>query len=521
MAPIKISLSIYLLKTTALIEVQNLFTGRNATQLINGLDGQFIDFPSPSNPPNWFRAVSNHLASPGAFNIRGQSTAGMILIPRKTRHFAISFGHAWQYLKSPWLEPDFGRTVALGTVPPDQVIEVNSEQVFAKFHVAKERAPRATSYREFGIDSERDLVGAVEGMASDTAFGTVIRGATSLRVNIPINTIGTVLDKSLKLFSNPTYRTKYPSIDNLLPVSDDTVNTSLDNLLDADLKSGQAKKDAVLIAPSFRRGDAISADSFAFGRRLGNPALAPYLSFGSWEYYLQKNKSTPTLDLAKATSVHMFDAAGEIFESRKVYECLGYEVSLNGKPHILSSGVWYAADATFTAEIDTLLRAISAPALALPAWDGKQREDDYNNRCCMKGSGRLLMDKKIVHYGGAQSKFEFCDFMDIKNRILFFAKHPSTSAACSHFVEQVNRTIDLLFSSDGTFRSKLKKTIIKNHVSAPLAWLDQRPRPGEWQMCLVALGRIKEKLPLFAKCSVAKLSRDLDRAGHRLMYIAV
>jgi uncharacterized protein (TIGR04141 family) len=356
MAPIKISLSIYLLKTTALGEVQNLFAGRNATQLTNGLDGQFIDFPSPSNPPNWFRAVSGHLAKPSAFNIRGQSTAGMILIPRKKRHFVISFGHAWQYLKPSWLEP---------------------------------------------------------------------------------------------------------------------VVTSLDNLLDADLKSGQAKKDAVLIAPSFRRGDATSADSFAFGRRVGNPALAPYLSFGSWEYHLQKNKGTPTLDLAKSTSVHMFDAAGEIFESRKVYECLGYEVSLNGKPHILSSGVWYAADATFTAEIDTLLGAISAPTFALPVWDGKQREDDYNDKCCVKGSGRLLMDKKLVHYGGAQSKFEFCDFMDIKNRILFFAKHPSTSAACSHFVEQVNRTIDLLFSSDGTFRSKLKRTIIKNHAGAPVAWLDQ------------------------------------------------
>jgi hypothetical protein len=40
-------------------------------------------------------------------------------------------------------------------------------------------------------------------------------------------------------------------------------------------------------------------------------------------------------------------------------------------------------------------------------------------------------------------------------------------------------------------------------------------------MCLVALGREKNKLPLFAKCSVARFSKDLDRASHPLMYFAV
>jgi uncharacterized protein (TIGR04141 family) len=521
MAQIKIGLSIYLLKTTALSKVQDLFSSRNAVQLTNGLDGQFIDFPSPSNPPNWFRALSGHLANPGAFNITGQSTAGMILIPRKTRHFVISFGHAWQYLEIPWLEPEFGRQVALGTIPPDKVIEVNSEQVFAKFHAAKERAPRATSIREFGLDSERDLVGAVEGKAADKVFGTVIRGATSLRVSIPINTLGAVLDKSLNYFASTAYRRKYPAIDNLNAISDQTVIDGLDQELDKDLKTGTAKNDAVLFAPSFLRGDATSADGFVLGRLSANPAIAPYLTYGSWERHLSKSGQTPTLATAKTTPVHMIDAAGDSFEKRTVYECLGYEVSSGGKQYVLSSGVWYAADAQFVVSIDSLLAAIGAPAFRLPAWDGKQDEAQYNIACCKGPSGRLLFDRNIISYGPPRSKFEFCDFMDPTKKILFFAKNPSTSSACSHFVEQVHRTIDLLFSSDGGFRSKLKAAIRRTYPGTSVTWLNQRPKPGEWQMCLVALGRKKEKLPLFAKCSVAKLSRDLDRAGHPLMYVAV
>ena len=459
MASIKISLSIYLLKTTALSKVEELFASRNPSPLTNGLDGQFINFPAESKEPNWFRAVRDHLENAGRYNIRGQAPGGMILLSRGGRHFAITFGHAWQHLELAWLEPDFGRHVALETIPPDKVLEVNSEQVFAKFHAAKERAPRASSYKAFAIESDRDLVGAVEGVPADTTFGNVIRGSASLRAKIPMNTLGTLLDRALKHFANTNYRKRYPDIDNLIPISDDVAIASLDRQLDLDLKSGLAKKEAVLFAPSFRRGDASSADGFVFGRLLETPAIAPYLTYEFWERHLKGRDETPTLALAKSPRVHMMDAAGEAFEKRSVYECLGYELSNNGKPHIISSGQWYAADTQYVKGIDTVLKNIPSPSFTLPAWNGIQNEAEYNVSCCKKASGRLHFDKDIIHYGGKQSKFEFCDFMDPKKRILFFAKIPSRSSDCSHFVEQVSRTVELLFSSDGGFRSKLKASM--------------------------------------------------------------
>lgn len=521
MSPLKISLSIYLLKTTAHSDIQKLFDSLRTTQLTNGLDGQFISFPSPSKEPTWFRAVREHLPIPVTYNIRGQVPAGMILLHRAGRQFVITFGHAWQYLEIPWLEPDFGRTVALGAIPPNKVLEVNAEQVFAKNHSAKERAPRATSIREFGVESDRDLVGAVEGEPFDPAFGSVLRGATSLRLKIYINTVGIVLDKSLKLFASTSYRSKYPDIDNLVSVSDPNVIDLLDKALEKDILSGKTKTDAVLFAPSFRRGDAPSADGFVFGRRAGSIAIAPYLSYSSWERHLLKSRLTPTLALAKATAVHMIDAAGDTFESRNVYECLGYEVTYGGKQYILSSGVWYAADSQFVLAIDKVLKNIASPKFKLPNWNETDNEGEYNESCCIKGSGRLHFDKNIIHFGPPQSKFEFCDFMDPKNKILFFAKIPSKSAGCSHLVEQVSRTVELLYSSDNGFRMKLKKAIAKTYPGTSTSWLDTRPKPGDWAMCLVALGRKREDLPLFAKCSVAKLSKTLDRGGHPVIYAAV
>ena len=51
-------------------------------------------------------------------------------------------------------------------------------------------APRASSVQEFGVQFDRDLVASVEGGVpsnSSVRWGRKIRGATSLRVEIPFS----------------------------------------------------------------------------------------------------------------------------------------------------------------------------------------------------------------------------------------------------------------------------------------------------------------------------------------------
>lgn len=515
--PDKIPVSIFLLKPKGVPEVEKLFV--NSVPLTNGLNGLFVTFPSSGKEPAWFTAVREHIATGSITPVQGQSPAGMMLLKRGASNFALTFGHAWQYLELSWLEPDFGRRVALETISPDNMIEVDSEQVFAKFHNARERAPRATSIKEFGIESERDLVGVVEGEPSDPTLGKVIRGGTSLRVKTSLAGLNFVLSTCQVLFSRNTYHKNYPYIDNLMPVGDATLIDTLDKLLDNDLVSGKAKKQAVLVAPSFRRGDMDSADAFAFGRKTSGQATSPYLQYGSWEIYLSGRNETPSLEAAKQTKIHMFDEGGDIFETRNVYDCLGYETSLSGLSYVLSSGHWYSADASFTKSVEGALSKIPSPPYSLPAWDQIIDEDEYNRLC--SNSGILLFDRKIVSFGGGHSKFEFCDFMDPKRRILFFAKITGRSCDSSHLVEQVNRTVELLFSSDNGFRKKLKSAMTKHYGNVSNSWLDQRPRPGDWSLCLVSMGRTLDKLPLFAKCSIARLQKNLDHAGHPLMCAAV
>lgn len=47
------------------------------------------------------------------------------------------------------LERDFGRRVALNSIAKNGLVEIRAEQVFARWHLASDRAPRASAVEEF------------------------------------------------------------------------------------------------------------------------------------------------------------------------------------------------------------------------------------------------------------------------------------------------------------------------------------------------------------------------------------
>jgi uncharacterized protein (TIGR04141 family) len=127
----------------------------------------------------------------------------------------------------------------------------------------------------------------------------------------------------------------------------------------------------------------------------------------------------------------------------------------------------------------------------------------------------------MIHFGGGQSKFEFCDTLHLKSRTMYFAKIVSKSSGMSHLVEQVRRTSELSFALDGGFRKQLKTVFKKHYPKENSSWLDVRPRADDWNLCLVSLGRPANSLPFFAKCALVKVTRDLTVRGHHVSFLKV
>lgn len=518
----KLTLTIFLLKPNKLPSLQSAFSGRTSYPLIAPLDGFFISLPSPQGPPSWLDPVSSLVATATPLALLGQSPAGVLVIQRMNRVFVVTFGHAWQQLKDDWLEIDFGRRVALNSIPRDQVVEIKADQVFAKWHVANERAPRASSVDEFGVEFDRDLVGVIGGVPDKSLgaiFGKSIRGGTSLKVSIPFNTLEAVLDIAAKQFDSDVYRTVWPEIDTIMPVANDALIGQLEGQLDADLLAGKAKSKIVLFIPT-RRDEVTSAtESYVLGRKSKYPHQTPYLTFETWISYSQSHALPLSVKEAKNIPIHVLDDLKNEFQSNTVFECLGYELSVSGRPYFLSGGTWYEVVASFLKKIDNTAKDIPLPRANVVMWNPGENERAYNTRCA-QAKKYLFFDAKNVPYGGGQSKFEFCDFLDPKTKTLFFVKIATQSSGISHLVEQVRRTAELLFDTDGEYRTRLSDVFKKEHPNADREWLKSRPNNHEWKLCMVSLGKDVSKLPFFARCGVVRAFNDLRRRGHSVSFTA-
>jgi uncharacterized protein (TIGR04141 family) len=431
----------------------------------------------------------------------------------------VSFGHECQRIEDGWLELDFGRRVALNSIPPDKVLEIRAEQVFARWHLASERAPKASALMEFGVELDRDLVSTIEGLSSVAELGKLVRGSASLRLAIDLGDLLPVLSKAKERFESEDYKKHWPEIDNLSMVKDHATLNALDAELDKDFLTGTATKAIVLFTPNQRRGENTVVDSYIFGRKSKGAATSPFLTFAEWANYASTNKLQLDVAAARSTPVHFLDEAKEEISAGSVYDCFGYELTLTGKTYVLSSGIWFEAVDDFVRRINKAVLGIPEPAQKLTAWDGKSSEGDYNRT--QQSAKVLHFDAKNIHHGGGQSKFEFCDLMHIDSKTLYFVKIASKASGMSHLVEQVRRTVELVFGTDDAFRKKLITAMKKHYPNDDRTWLLSRPKPENFNICLVSMGRSKTNLPFFPKCALARLQKDLLERGHNMSFLDV
>jgi uncharacterized protein (TIGR04141 family) len=517
-----ISLTIYLLRPdrVAVFE-KEILAGRQVFPLAPPLEGIFLPIPSTPHEPPWVDVVRSSLQTPSLLSMDAQTPAGLLVVHRGNGTFVVTFGHAWQKLEDDWVEGDYGRRVALNSIRRDQLVEIRAEQVFAKWHIANERAPRASSVDEFGVEFERDLVGVLEGLTSESSvLGKSIRGGISLRVKVPFSELNAVLDKSSTLFASDDYKKVWPEVDNVSSISDQLQIDKLNLALDADLASGQAQKKIAMFTPAYKRDDGSPVDSYVFGPLLKSAARRPYLMIDSWISFLASRQRASSVTEAKNTPIHLLDESQDEIRTVSAFQCFGYELMLDGRVYVLSAGIWYEVNGKFLSSINSSVKGILGPKVPLPSWNQVESEGEYNLRCA-QNPAFLFFDARNIHFGGGQSKFEFCDLLHLKSRTLYFAKIPSKSSGMSHLVEQVRRTAELFFSIDNGYRKELLKVFTKHHPHVDTSWLASKPRNGDWNLCLVSLGKQAMQLPFFGRCGLRRAYKDLRERGHEVFFLQV
>lgn len=516
----RLDVSVYLLKPAYFAAALSELKEKGAAYELQDMPGgAFISIPAEPTPPRWLPFVVSVLADSQSVEVESQTPSGLMWVPRaagsQTKVFVLTFGQGHTRLTDEWLEPEFGKMVALATVPQGQVVEVRAEQVFARRHIASERAPRASAVRDFGFEPDRDLVAAVEGVPALAHFpllGRKVRGGTSLRLGILFSRLGETLDRIAERFDSSDHKKVWPQAFNLVAVRDDALEIALDALLDAAISKPTAGKHIVLAGPSERTGEVLPAAHVIIGRLSKNAATSPYLLFGRWQSYLAEQGLAQSVKSARETRVHFLDSDKQVFGSTSLYRCIGAEVTYSGRPFVLASGTWYESTQNFIDATNKALAALIGPTVALTPWDQASHEGVYNAAACAMSVDLWLFDKVMVHFGGGQSKFEFCDIMHLPTRTLYFVKNPATSSDVSHLTEQVRRTAQNFFMPDHAFRKKLA-AVVKANEPWDVSWLGGRPFRQDWTLCLVLMGKKPSDLAFFGKCGLARLLNELEVGG--------
>lgn len=505
-----VSCSIYLLRP-AFAQVWNA-AGSGTPISTSGLANVFANaVPGIRRKPQWLPAVNSLLGASQPFDLYNESAGALLTATFGAQTYVIAFGTGWSTIPLKGTVRDFGRKVVLSAINANKLRHVQRDQIFTNYLRAAERAPEATKLDAFGFDVMRDMVGAVEGDVDATVkhLGTHVYGATALRATIDLANLANVLGECGKLYASKAGAQKFPDLESFAEVIDDQLIKTLDTSLDAHLV---AANPVVLQTPLAGPGTSY-VHQYRFGRNTPGSSTHPVLEFNFWKSYLASKPSVLNLQSARDTPLHLLDEDLETLGDSCVYDAFCFESSIKGDTYVLSDGAWYSVSSSLQQHVGDVLKKLKQGKTSLqPKWNASMDEGQFNAAAAAAG-GLVLMDKKLVHYGGNQSKFEFCDLLDSGNKALLFAKIPTKSAAMSHLIEQVRRTVQLFFSPDASFRKKLaaKHPAIATMVS-------KRPRPGDWELCIVSLGRAAKALPLFAQCSLAHLVRDLERDGHVVAY---
>jgi len=470
---------------------------------------------SKPRKPRWLPYFEKLVDFAGAGALTA-SAAAALLVKRKTRLYAVTFGYGRSLLADGAVEERFGLKATLNAIEPTQIRSIDHRRLEAVSRHTREQVSKASGLQYFGLDIERDLLRAVTGTPSDPTLGTRIAGADQLSVagDIPIGMLGDLIDRYEGLAEEKKYQENFPWVDNIAEVTDPYLRHALDDSLVKRLKGGGLEK--TWVAPP----EIIDWADVA-GFRYRSAANAPTFDDLELEDYFRdcRPKKDITPDWLRTDHVRCVSALdGQDRFSWPVYRCLVAELQTKSGTYVLSEAKWYRVDTAFLAVVDSSIAALPHLKAPLPDYKGDKDEEAYNERVAKGSVGYFaLMDRKLIRSVG-KGKVEVCDLYS-KDRQLIHVKRYGSSSVLSHLFSQGTVSAQLLLF-DKTFRQEMNQVLPPSH---------RLPDPAdsiiasEFEVAYAVVARRGKSLdlPFFSKVNLRNAVQLLTQFGYHVSLTAI
>lgn len=438
------SFSIYLLKegydaTNALREDHVLDDDIDAQGLPEGATLFVLD--SEPRPP-WWRSYFGIEK-----NLTQVNKGALVFLPVGERCFALSFGHVAHSLVDSSYEYDFGLRVTLNSLDPHKLKSTDTLDPGATKR-RRTQLPIESELTLFDFDRDSTILRSLTGKVRDEHKDLFrhATGSSNLRISTDIGSDGLVelCEQLLGLYQSEQYKTAFPEIQNIVPVSDPAQIEALNGRL---LGAFRARNpDLNITVPEIiNYSDNLYVTFTGAGRGL----VYDDVYIGRYYDYLDEHDTDLAAlgieDLRRHALV-LTDEDGNARDRYSVFKSLVFDTTLEGaqgETFHLSEGHWYRIDDDYIARLVAYLDPLCVDS-DLPPYDHPS-EGEYNEAAAAGNPAIVCLDRKNIGPDG-QSAVEPCDLLAVRDGVAVFyhVKVSTLSTQLSHLFNQGVNAIELM-----------------------------------------------------------------------------
>ncbi len=446
-------------------------------------------------------------------NVFNSSSSAVLLLKHDKKIFAFTFGYGRGFLNLNLVEDNFGLKVALNSIDADKIRSVDIKNLDTVVRQSKVQVSQVGTVENFGFNIDRDILNAVTGLSNEEALGKQISGALSLHLSVAvkIENIYSLCTILLRKFGEKAYKERFPWVDHISEVKNKALTDKLDGSLIRAIHEKNFEQ-LFLALPEIIDWEQVQG----FKYKESDEEIREDINIEDILPSEDEIKDKVNVGWLERKRVFCVGADNEaIVHEWSLYNCVNYEFKKDKETFLLTGGKWFKID---TAYVDFVVGEISHipeyKKFKLLSYEG-EKEAEYNKKVANSDKTRcLLMDNKLIPYGGGYNKIEFCDLFVDKHDFIH-VKRFRGSACLSHLFQQGHNSAFLL-RTESEFLKKVNKELPQAWKFSETTLIDT----SEYEIVFAVISKVKKGasdiLPFFSKVSLQQVYKQLTAYGYQV-----
>lgn len=486
---------------------------------ISGVEAAAFLIKSDPKTPSWIADLTA-ITEVKELVEESRSYGAVVLVKRKDRVFALTFGTGFHAVDPKFIEAGFGLRVAANLVAASRIRGAQTRGVASNTRDQRTLLPADGSFADLDIQVDEDWLRQLSGKPDEVSVATNLAGADSLRLTISdfsLQKIAGKLDEILAAYEKEDFRKKFPFLDQIapLPTTDPRIEV-LDELVRERVRARDESLSFAAPDPFDRNEDSFDHYELALGyqgRYVLGDLDAPAI-FGAIGDVV--GTRDPLLDIKVEA---LTEDGAHIDKVRPLKSYVLAEQDLDNDSFLLTAGQWFLVRTDFVEMINEEVTRIPdlSDEIDLPVWDvadlrsrlkgTKETAEGLYNIGVSSSRGYALLDKRLA-YIGPHEKLEVSDLVTPDGRLLC-VKAASKSSALSHLVAQA---VNSAAAWGSTAHQAVLQTAWKSIAEDKNSVLDRSKATFVLAIATPKDGPLHDSLFFFTKVLLANALRSITSA---------